>query len=338
MPCYNPLEGWRGPKGWTYHRRESFGDRLAVSCGQCLGCRLDHRKMWAARILHEAQVWDEPCRHKPEDKCAGHHWGNSFVTLTYRSRAECNGDAWRSPKQQLENGYYLPDEPWLWSLNKKHIQKFLKRLRKFFRPNRIRYYHCGEYGDKFDRPHSHLVLFNCDFPDKQLLQQRQGQSLFYSVTLEKLWPYGFSSIGEVSFESAAYVAGYCIKKITGELADDHYLRYDDNGVAWWLEPEYSTMSRRPGIGKHWYDLYKNDVFPSDEVPCPGAAQPVINTVPQFYTDILEEEDPEKHRAVKLARRAYMLENKSEYTPERLKAKYAVARAKTNRELERRRIL
>ena len=74
---------------------------------------------------------------------------------------------------------------------------------------------CGEYGDKLGRPHYHAIIFGVTFVDKKLWSIRRGNNLYRSATLEKLWPYGFSSIGTVNFETAAYVARYVTKKITG---------------------------------------------------------------------------------------------------------------------------
>lgn len=273
--------------GLCFRADQGNGQRMEVACGQCLGCRLDRSRMWAMRIVHESMLYDDNC----------------FITLTY-SPENCPADG---------------------SLKKSDFQKFMKRLRKYFSDRKVRYYHCGEYGEQLDRPHYHACLFNLDFPDKELFQERDGNFLFTSKVLNKLWPYGFSTIGELSFESAAYCARYVLKKVNGNLAHDHYLRCDEDGVAYWLEPEYTTMSRRPGIGKDWYEKYKTDVFPSDDVPVPGSG--VFKKVPRYYESLLEGEEPEVLESVKEARRVFREAHKEEYTRERLMAKYKVAVAK-----------
>ena len=285
MPCYSPLKGFVNKEngGIVFKRSAIAGAEMEVACGQCLGCRLDRSRMWAMRIVHEASLYDDNC----------------FITLTY------------SPEHLPYGG----------TLVKEHFQKFMKRLRKRFSPRKIRYYHCGEYGDQLDRPHYHACLFNLDFPDKELFQEREGNLLFTSQILSELWPYGFSTIGELTFESAAYTARYCLKKVTGKNAHDHYLRCDEDGVAFWLEPEYTTMSRRPGIGKDWYEKYKSDLFPSDEVPVPGSG--VFKKVPRYYETILQSEDADTHEEIKRVRRAFREAHADEYTPERLMAKYKV---------------
>ena len=289
MPCYSPLKGFVNKEngGITFKRSSIAGAEMEVACGQCLGCRLDRSRMWAMRIVHEASLYDDNC----------------FITLTY------------APENLPYGG----------TLVKEHFQKFMKRLRKRFAPRKIRYYHCGEYGDQLDRPHYHACLFNLDFPDKELFQEREGNLLFTSQILSELWPYGFSTIGELTFESAAYTARYCLKKVTGKNAHDHYLRCDEDGVAFWLEPEYTTMSRRPGIGKDWYEKYKSDLFPSDEVPVPGSG--VFKKVPRYYETILQSEDADTHEEIKRVRRAFREAHADEYTPERLMAKYKVQKAK-----------
>lgn len=257
------------------------------------------------RIVHEASLYDDNC----------------FVTLTYRDKELCDD-------YQLKQAHHVPLDG---SLNKAHFQKFMKRLRKHYlggkeplRRRPIRYYQCGEYGEQLLRPHHHACLFNLDFEDKQLFKTSEGIHLYTSATLEKLWPYGFSTVGELTFESAAYTARYVMKKVTGQQADDHYLRWDEDGVCYWLEPEYTTMSRRPGIARDWYEQFKDDLFPSDEVPVPGAG--VFKKVPRYYEELLRRESETVYEEIKRLRRVFRAAHGDEYTPERLMDKYKVKKA------------
>ncbi len=271
-----------------FKRSKIAGAEMEVACGQCLGCRLDHSRMWAIRIVHEAQMHDDNC----------------FITLTY-DEEHCPRDG---------------------SLNKKHFQKFMKRLRKKFKDTRIRYYHCGEYGEKLGRPHYHACIFGLDFQDKQLLGEQNGNKLYTSEMLDQTWKLGFTTTGALTFESAAYCARYITKKINGKNADDHYLRWDENGEAYWLNPEYCTMSRKPGIGATWYEDYKTDLWPSDEVPVPGSG--VYKKVPRYYETILASEDATTLEDIKKLRRKFRDAHGAEYTSERLRDKYEVQKAKT----------
>lgn len=248
-------------------------------------------------------------------------FGNCFITLTYRDPHECNSE-------ELANGYHIPDD---WSLNKKHFQKFMRRLRKHF-PQKIRFFHCGEYGDITKRPHYHACLFNVRFDDVQLFKSDQGIHTYSSPTLEKLWPYGFATIGELNYETAAYTARYCLKKINGHNAADHYMRCDEYGVAYWLQPEYVTMSLKPGIGATWYEKFKTDVFPADATPIPGKG--VVQKVPRYYETILASEDPGTHELVKQIRKKFIEEHGHDFTPERLEAKYKCHKAENQRKEQR----
>lgn len=134
----------------------------------------------------------------------------------------------------------------------------MKRLRKKLSPKKIRFYHCGEYGEENRRPHYHAIIFGESFsaPRSRTTQDSNGIITWQSDLLDELWPYGLNRVGSVTFESCAYVARYITKKITGPLAKSHY------GA---LAPEYATMSRRPGIGRQHFEDYTQEIYSSDSV-------------------------------------------------------------------------
>lgn len=245
-----------------FSRSGAYSDQpLTVSCGQCVGCRLERSRQWAARIMGEAQL----------------HKANSFITLTYDN----------------EN---LPDDH---SLNVKHWQDFAKRLRK--RKGKFRFYHAGEYGDKKGRPHYHAAIFGMDFLSdrKYYTTTKQGHTLYTSKSLNAIWGQGEVWIGDLSFESAAYIARYIMKKITGDSAEFHYRRWmPGTGEEYLLKPEYNTMSRRPGIGKAWITKFMSDVYPSDELIVNGHP----TRPPKFYDQQLEKLEPITHRRIKVRRK------------------------------------
>ena len=318
MPCYSPLKGWKDHEtGGIKFRPDGAREKMEVACGQCLGCRLDRSRMWAMRIVHESSLWE----------ITG---GNCFVTLTYRDPVECNED-------QLRSRFHVPDD---WSLQKKHVQDFMKRLRKRF-DNKIRFFGVGEYGHRckhgidlervgcplcnVGRPHYHICLFNVSFADLVPYGSERGELRYTSPFLESVWKYGFVDVGELNFASAAYVARYCLKKVTGVKSDEHYMQIDLDGCATWVEHEFSLMSRKPGIGRDWYEKYKDDVFPSDEVPVLGHG--VVKGVPRYYEEIFKEENPLSLEEIKRVRETFRREHADEYTPERLMDKYKVKKAK-----------
>ncbi len=312
MACYTPLEGYRDyiSGGLTFNKTQGH-ELLQVACGQCLGCRCDHALMWTIRIVHES------CMH-----VADH--GNSWVTLTYRDPETC------TPKQ-YKNGHYVPPKP---SLTPSHVSKFFRSLRKANKDHKIRYFYCGEYGDSDlgFRPHYHLCIFNHTFDDLQLFKDDEGLYTYTSPSLEKHWPYGFSTTTELNYRTASYTAGYIFSKITGKKARDHYLRCDEHGEAWWLLPEYTRMStgnKNPpcGLGAKFYEKYQSDIFPADESPVPGKGN--IQLVPRYYTNILKDKDPGCAEVVKQLRAAFQQAHKEDFTPARLRDKYICAQAKQN---------
>lgn len=242
MVCYHPIQGYRAPGGQVaFTKRQGYVDRpITIPCGQCTGCRLEKSRQWAMRIMHEASLYDQ----------------NVFLTLTYRDEE-------------------LPEHH---SLNVRHWQLFMKRLKKRYGGRKIRFYHCGEYGETTHRPHYHAILFGMDFEDKKVLKQTDiGHFIYTSEKLDQIWGHGDCYIGSVTFESAAYCGRYCMKKLTGSRASEYGSR----------EPEYSTQSRNPGIGKPWLEKWKTDVYPNDYCVMNGKRV----KVPKYYDRFVEDEAP-----------------------------------------------
>jgi len=269
MPCYHPLQASfsvrsDGKKQIAFSKtaHEMFekglnpvvGNYLSLPCGQCMGCRLERSRQWAVRIMHEASLYEDNC----------------FVTLTF-------------------DPHYLSLKCPNGSLDRKHMQNFMKRLRQKFKDRKIRTFYCGEYGDNLGRPHYHACLFNLDFADKELWSVNNGCRYYVSQSLNDVWPYGHCVVGDLTFDSAAYVARYCTKKVTGTKAEDYY-----KGKL----PEFCQASLKPGIGSGWLDKYgSSDVFPLDEVVVRG----VKCKPPRYYDKRLERDDPKAFELVKIAR-------------------------------------
>jgi hypothetical protein len=233
------------------------------------------------------------------------------------------------------NDAHLP-QPEYPTLRKDHFQKFMKRLRKAFHPRKIRFYHCGEYGEKYNRPHYHALLFGLDFKDKKLWKMtKQGDPLFTSQTLSDLWscdccsprqPLGFCSLGAVTFKSAAYCARYIMKKQKGESASTHYTLITPDGVVLERLPEYTTMSRRPGIAADWYRKFRNDIYPDDFVVHDNSKY----RPHRFYDRQLEADDPMALRRLKGQRTAAGRLHDDNNTPERRKVREKVQLERLNR--------
>jgi len=270
IPCYHPLSAYQAAPGkpikiisrkhldfWK-SLPESAGI-IHIPCGQCIGCRLERSRQWALRCVHEASRWELNC----------------FITLTYSE----------------EYVPYVPsvkDGSTVLTLHKRDLQLFWKRLRKLYGEN-IKYYACGEYGTLYSRPHYHACIFNFDFIDKRFWKKKGSTTLYRSSSLESLWPYGYSTIGDVTFQSAAYVARYVTKKILGKSAVDKY----DGRV-----PEYTQMSLRPAIGREFVDKFYRDIYPKDYVIFKNKRL----RPPRYYDKIYDEIDRESFLKVKEARK------------------------------------
>lgn len=286
MACFKPLSAYQQVDGSVVF--VECGDvlrALTLPCGQCVGCRLERSRQWAVRCMHEAQM----------------HERNSFVTLTYSDEYRPVGD----------------------SLVYRDFQLFMKRLRK--EKKSVRFYMCGEYGEEFGRPHFHACLFGCHFEDRAYWSKSPaGEKLYRSAQLERLWPFGFASVGEVTFESAAYVARYVMKKITGQRAEEAYRVVDsETGEVVERVPEFNRMSLRPGIGARWLEKFQSDVYPGGRVVVNGREC----RAPRYYDKKFESFDAVAFEDVAYGRFLEGVARAADNTAERLAVREKVARAR-----------
>lgn len=217
-------------------------DFIEIPCGKCIGCLLKRSREWADRCMLEASYHDH----------------NSFITLTY--------DNDHLPdKRPLtdDDGVVIGDSPYF-SLCKRDFQLFMKRLREDISPLKIRFFACGEYGSKTLRPHYHAIIFGYDFPDKVPLKKNfRGENYFVSEILDRAWSdrdgvkIGHTLVTNISWDTCAYVARYCLKKRNNDMSQ-FYFDYN-------VEPEFTLMSRKPGIGRNYYDDNKLDIYGSESI-------------------------------------------------------------------------
>jgi len=292
VPCFHPIKAFRstlkgsgGKALITFNPLKAINSHvpMTVPCGKCIGCRLDRSKQWAARCMHEAQF----------------HQHNSFITLTYADE-------------------HLPADN---NVSVRTFQLFMKRLRKQSGA-KLRFFGVGEYGDLSDKAHYHALIFGYDFPDKKLHSRNRGNPLYTSELLEAVWPYGHAPIAALTYQTAAYVARYSMKKIGGDLAADHYTRpHPLTGQLGRRTPEFAVQSRRPGIGSAWFDAYKDDAFPSDFI----VVDRKRHSVPAFYTRKLSEEE---QQPIKRRRKAQSVKKRADNSPARLAVREEVQLAKS----------
>lgn len=164
--------------------------RSVVSCGQCMPCRIKRQEEWTTRIIHEAKQFKDNC----------------FITLTYAP------------------------EHYTGTVIKSDVQLFLKRLRKFVEPKKIRYISSGEYGDETNRAHYHFIIFG--LPPTESTR----------TIIQACWRFGYvDEVLPFAIYRARYMAKYVVKKLTGQFGKEYYERECK-------EPEFMLMSKNPGIG------------------------------------------------------------------------------------------
>lgn len=252
---------------------------LQVPCRHCMECRLHDSRDWAIRCVLEARDWQH----------------NYFVTLTY-------DDVHLPFSEPLENYvdyetgavYNVDPAP---TLVPDHVKAFNKSLRRYydyhFGHQDIRFYMSGEYGSKTFRPHYHYILFNLPINDLTFYKTNfDGMPLYNSKTLSDIWKKGFVVIGDVTLQSAQYVARYVTKKRKGPLSATEYLLRNQ-------VPEFSRVSRQPGIARKYYDVHKHEFYNYDEINEIG----ISKAKPCSYFDRLYDiEEPEIMAGIKAERK------------------------------------
>jgi hypothetical protein len=314
MSCYRPLRGYlskkrnkSGKRSVVFNHRDGLGLLpVTVPCGQCIGCRLDRSLDWAMRSMCEAEMHDCNC----------------FLTLTFDDK-------------NLKK-----------TLDKRDFQLFIKRLRRWIEthtdegkslprrvknPRKIRYLHCGEYGGHNGRPHHHACIFGWYPPDAVLWSERQGVRLYRSAIVESLWsdpvsgdPKGFCTVGDVTFESAAYVARYVLKKWSDQKLKGSDLYKAMTEARKGLVPEYITMSRRPALGDSWAEKYHMDIWPHDYIVDERGHK---HKPPRYFDKKLELTHPELYRRIKELRIQLAKDMRAEQTSDRLYAREVVKESK-----------
>lgn len=288
MACYHPIEAYQSQSGGPLSFRETkhHDKSVDIPCGRCVGCRLEYSRQWAVRCLHES-------------KC--HKW-SWFLTLTYDD----------------------DKVPALGSLSRADPQLFLKRLRRHFSEEPTRFFGCGEYGEATSRPHYHLLIFGPKFTDLRTWSDSKHGRLWTSATLDKLWTHGRVLVGEMTFKSAAYVARYSLKKVTGDLAKIHYRVLDTStGEVGSRLPEFAMMSRRPGIGAEFYRRFRSDIYPRGRVVVNAREAPP----PRFYDKRYAVDDPIKFEELQIKKELDIYAKRIDNSWERLAVKEEVAKAR-----------
>lgn len=287
MACYHPLKAW--PVGYhdsgklkytitNYMQigvKNAIGDPIEIPCRKCIGCRLRYSREWADRCMLELK----------------YHEQSWFVTFTY--------DDEHLPKNYIvdeETGEVVPSA----TLVKRDIQLFMKRLRKNYKyDNDIRYFFAGEYGSQTYRPHYHAILFGLKLDDLKLYKQSEdGYNYYNSAFLDKCWQYqGHVVVGCVTWDTCAYTARYIMKKQYGSAAEI-YERYN-------IQPEFTLMSRKPAIGRKYYDEHKETIFDSDFIYIGTEDGSHSIKPPRYYERLFDIDYPDEYVKMKEQKKEFM---------------------------------
>lgn len=238
-------------------------------CGKCISCRLQYSRVWANRCMLESKLYEHNC----------------FVTLTYADEY-LKWNPYVDPRTgEVYNRPMLCPED---------LQQFMKSLRQRFERNfdhvGIRFHGCGEYGDLNGRPHYHLTLFNCDFPDAKRWQKNPDGWLYRSEILDSVWNKGIAVTSEVSWLTMAYISRYSTKKLIGL---DAHAQVDAQKAMFPEQPwqhEFVRSSRRPGIARAYYDEKKAGIYEYDEIFIQRAGKIIGSTPPRYFDDIWKKEN------------------------------------------------
>lgn len=247
-----------------------------IPCGKCTGCRMQYAENWAIRCILEARQWKDNC----------------VITLTYNNEHLPKGK-----KIDPNTGEILEENV---TLCKEDVQKFFKRLRKTYskkyNQNNIRFFMCGEYGDKRGRPHYHVILFNCYIPDQEFFKfNNNGFKIYNSKEIEKIWGLGDVKINELSYEMCAYIARYVLKKQKDKGSKEWY---ECNGQV----PEFTNMSRRPGIAYKYFEKNKEKIYETEEIWLQTKKTLKAYKPGRYFDTKFEQENEEEFKKIKAKRR------------------------------------
>lgn len=275
MSCYNPItavditEDFDNPlvdrkisfhwENFDLDRMRQQGRLLQLPCRHCVGCRLAKSREWANRVVMEQLYYEES-------------W---FLTLTYDDEHLPSAFPVDSATGEILSVHA--------TLVKSDLQKFLKRLR-FNSGQSIRYFASGEYGTQTYRPHYHLLIFGLHLDDLQVIKHNfDNQPYYTSDFIAKCWPFGIHILGQVTWQSAAYVARYTMKKATYGIDSSFYRKAG-------IEPEFQVMSLKPAIGRRYFDDHP-EIFDFDyfNVSTPQGGRKIYP--PEYFRKLYKQSHP-----------------------------------------------
>lgn len=279
MNQVHSLEAWReimqNPE-WSYAQALEDSSWSLIPCNRCEGCAADRKREWTVRQALEAKSY-------PEDSLY-------FLTLTYSpdsipAMVRATGELSRGLPAIWHPGQPVPAIAQ--TLLPEDLSRFCESLKRHLKRHpewgvpgkKLKWYACGEYGERTARPHYHLILYGLRPQDLEPVQGRPNTRR--SAYLERLWGKGQIMLMPAEPAAMAYVAGYVAKKMGkgGEYANLGLL------------PPF--QSRTPGLSKDAYEKYKERIYRLDterltDIPILGGAavQP-----PKYWDRLMLGENP-----------------------------------------------
>lgn len=261
---FNRYESWDEFKSYVENNITTYNPLikpLLLPCGKCIGCKLDKSREWANRCVLELNPDEE----------------NWFITLTYDDEHLPYSHNYNDLTKSFCS---VP------TLRKKDLSDFIKRLRRhfeyYYELTNIRFFACGEYGTNNHRPHYHGIFYNLPLSDDlEYKFSKNGNSYFTSQLISKLWPNGLHIISHVTWDTCAYTARYCLKKASDSIITPQWSDCD-------FEKEFINMSRRPGIGRDYYDKFKENIYEFDRIS-DGFKTPI--RPPKYYDRLYDIDNP-----------------------------------------------
>lgn len=253
MQCIRPLKASFDNNGdITYNNKMAVKglQPFEFDCRKCLPCRLNIAREKSIRCFHEAKT----------------HENNIFLTLTYSE------EHLKSPKLQYRD----------WQLFMKSLREKIERGvtdKELKKQLKITAMVTGEYGEKNKRPHWHAIIFNYRPTDSEYSHSNErGEPLFTSKTIKSLWKKGKHDFGEVTMDSASYVARYAAKKLVHGNDQDH---------------DYHPLHKTPnnGMGKTWIQKHWKHTFENGFIVLPNGQQ---SKIPRYYVDWLKKNKPDEY--------------------------------------------
>lgn len=282
MECLKPKKGHYLPDGTHQFgpSRNGHENEHDIPCGYCDVCLTNKAKLRGFKTFTNSLYIQ----------------ASMFITLTHSDET--------LPRTQSG----LP------TLDKTLVPDFIKKLRfhingrkKITDPDykRIGVVYCGEYGDKDQRPHYHLIIFGYEFDDQRYWRTtKKGYPQYRSAKLDALWGLGNAEIGEVTPASCTYVASYIYKKQYGEKAKEHY----QDRI-----PEYVvTPKKNFVIGR---EFIKNNIKHIAEQGCFKTIEGYSIGIDKHTLNWIEKEYPEEALKIKLLKESYDIQKMSKQQKE-----------------------